>query len=113
MEIYLIIDLYKKSENEFHIINPEAVRRNALRRYTTRIRAKLQAKLKKAQIALARSIHQGYEHTNNTINKKLQPVAFIEDDCAKVTWHPTVHKWLARAGAEEHDTITPTFTPNW
>ena len=58
---YIIIELYKKSVNEFHIIKPEAVLRSALRRYATRINAKL----KKAQIALARSIQQGYEHTNN------------------------------------------------
>ena len=53
------------------------------------------------------------EHTNNTLNKKLKPIAVIENDCAEITWHPTVHKWLAQAGAEEHDTITPTFTPKW
>ena len=106
---YIIIELYKKSVNEFHIIKPEAVLRSALRRYATRIKAKL----KKAQIALARSIQQGYEHTNSTLNKKLKPIAVIENDCTEITWHPTVHKWLAQAGAEEHDTITPTFTPKW
>ena len=105
----IIIELYTKSVNEFHIIKPEAVLRSALRRYATRIRAKL----KKAQIALARSVHQGYEHTNDTINRKLKPIAFIDDECSEITWHPVLHEWLARVGAEEHDTIKPSFTPDW
>ena len=99
----------KKSHNEFHVINENAVIRSAFRRYTTRIRAKL----KTAQIAPARSIHRGYTHNNDTINKKLRPVAFIDDECTEIIWHPTVHRWLALAGAEEHATISPTFTPEW
>ena len=67
-------------------ININNVARRAIRRYTTRIRAKL----RRAQIALARSTHQGHEHNNNTINKKLDPVARIDDDCTQITWHPTV-----------------------
>ena len=74
-----VIELTRKSHNEFHIINENAVVRSAFRRYTTRIRAKL----RKAQIALAKSIHQGYAHNNDTINKRLQPVAFIDDECTE------------------------------
>ena len=100
---YIVMELYKVSQNEYYRINANEAARKALRRYTTRIRAKL----RKAQIAMARSIHQGYEHNNDMINKKLQPVAHIDNNCAEIIWHPVVHRWLALAGAEEHDTITP------
>ena len=83
--------------------------RSALRRYATRIRAKL----RKAQIALAKSVHRGYEHSNDNINKKLQPVARIDDECKEICWHPVIHGWLAKVGTEEHDNIKPTFTPEW
>ena len=97
---------YQEESNEFHVINENAAVRSAFRRYRTRIRAKL----KKAQIAMARSIHRGYTHNNDTINKRLQPIAFIDDECTGITWHPVVHRWMALAGAEEHATISPTFT---
>ena len=110
---FIIIELTRKSHNKFHKINENSVVRSAFRRYTTRIRAKL----KKARVARARSIHQGYAHSNDTINKRLQPVAVIDDECTEITWHPVVHRWLALAGAEEHAqehaTISPTFTPEW
>ena len=47
------------------------------------------------------------------LNKKLHPVAQINADCTEIIWHPVVHRWLALAGAEEHDTIKPNFTPEW
>ena len=106
---FIIIELTKKSHNEYYIINENAVVRSAFRRYTTRIRAKL----KKAQIARARSIHRGCSHSNDTINKRLQPVAFIDDECTEIIWHPVVHRWLALAGAEEHPTVFPTYIPEW
>ena len=106
---FIILELYKKSQNEHYIIKPEAVERSALRRYATRIRAKL----RRAQIALAKSVHRGYEHSNDNINKKLQPVARIDDECKEICWHPVIHGWLAQVGAEEHDNIKPTFTPEW
>ena len=106
---YIIMELYNVSNNEYYRININNVARRAIRRYTTRIRAKL----RRAQIALARSTHQGHEHNNNTINKKLDPVARIDDDCTQITWHPTVMRWIAMAGAEEHETIKPTYTPEW
>ena len=94
------MELYNVSHNEYYIIDTNNVARRAIRRYTTRIRAKL----RRAQIALARSIHQGYEHNNDTINKKLEPVARIDDDCTKITWHPTVMRWIALAGLERKNT---------
>jgi hypothetical protein len=106
---YIIMELYNVSNNEYYRININNVARRAIRRYTTRIRAKL----RRAQIALAKSTHRGHEHNNNTINKKLDPVARIDDDCTQITWHPTVMRWIAMAGAEEHETIKPTYTPEW
>ena len=103
------MELYKVSQNEYYKVSANEAFRKALRRYTTRIRAQL----RKAQKARARSIHQDYEHNNDMINKKLQPVAHIDGECEEITWHPVVHRWLALAGAEEHETITPTFTPEW
>ena len=105
----MIIELYKLSQTEYYRISANEVARRAPRRYTTRIRAKL----RRAQIARTKSIQQGYEHNNNLLNKKLHPVAQINADCTEIIWHPVVHRWLALAGAEEHDTITPTFTPEW
>ena len=106
---YIIMELYKVSQNEYYKPSANEAFRKALRRYTTRIRANL----RKAQKARARSIHQEYDHNNDLINKKLQPVAHIDNGCAEIIWHPVVHRWLALAGAEEHDTITPTYTPEW
>ena len=106
---YVIMELYKVSQNEYYKVSANEAFRKALRRYTTRIRANL----RKAQKARARSIHQEYDHNNDLINKKLQPVAHIDDECEEIEWHPVVHRWLALAGAEEHETITPTFTPEW
>ena len=80
-----------------------------MRRYITRIRANL----RKAQIARTKNIHRGEEHTNDRINKKLHPVASINNACDSITWHPVVHRWLAIAGAEEHDTVSPAYTPEW
>ena len=106
---FMIIELYKLSQIEHYRINANEVARRALRRYTTRIRAKL----RRAQIEHTRSTQQGYEHNNNLLNKKLHPVAQINADCTEIIWHPVVHRWLALAGAEEHDTIKPNFTPEW
>ena len=106
---YIIMELFKASQNEYYKVNANEAFRKALRRYTTRIRAKL----RKAQIAMAKSIHRGEDHNNDMLNKKLQPVAHIDNNCAEITWHPGVLRWLALAGAEEHDTIAPAFTPEW
>ena len=106
---YIIMELYIVSNNEYYKINTDNVSRRAIRRYTTRIRAKL----RRAQLALARSIHRGEEHNNNKINKKLEPAAHIDDDCTQITWHPTIMRWVAQSGAEEHEYIKPTYTPGW
>ena len=107
---FIIIELYKISQNAYYRINTDEVERSAMRRYITRIRANL----RKAQKARTRSIHRGEEHTNDRINKKLFPVASIDNAyCNGITWHPVVHRWLALSGAEEHDTITPTYTSGW
>ena len=106
---YIIMELYKVSNNEHYKINTNNVARSAIRRYTTRIRARL----RRAQIALAKKTHRGDTHNNNTINKKLEPAAHIEDDCTQITWHPTVMRWVALAGAEEHESIRPTYIPEW
>ena len=87
---YIIMELFKVSENEYYKINANLAFRKALRRYTTRIRAKL----RKAQINRAKSIHRGDEHNNDMVNKKLQPVAYIDDNCTEIVWHPAVHRWL-------------------
>ena len=106
---YIIMEIFKASQNEYYKPSSNIAFRKALRRYTTRIRAKL----RKAQIAMAKSIHRGEDHNNDMLNKKLQPVAHIDNNCAEITWHPDVLRWLALAGAEEHDTIAPAFTPKW
>ena len=66
---YIIMELFKVSENEYYKIDANLAFRKALRRYTTRIRAKL----RKAQIARAKSIHRGDEHNNDMVNKKTTP----------------------------------------
>ena len=106
---YIIMELFNVSNNEYYIINTNNVGRRAIRRYTTRIRAKL----RRAQIALAKSTHRGDEHNNDRINRKLEPAAHIDADCEQITWHPKVLRWVALAGAEEHEGIRPTYTPEW
>ena len=103
------MELFNVSNNEYYIINTNNVGRRAIRRYTTRIRAKL----RRAQIALAKSKHRGDEHNNDRINRKLEPAAHIDADCEQITWHPKVLRWVALAGAEEHEGIRPTYTPEW
>jgi hypothetical protein len=106
---FIIIELYKISQNEYYEVNTDAVERSTMRRYITRIRANL----RKAQIARIKNIHRGEEHSNDKLNKKLYPVASINDACDSITWHPVVHRWLAIAGAEEHEAVSPVYTPEW
>ena len=106
---FIIQDLYKISQEEHYKPNVLDILRRSIRRYETRINAHL----KLAQHAYIRNKQRGEDHNNDNINKKLAPVAFINDECTEITWHPVFMDWRKAMGTIEDDTQQPVYIPEW